>query len=125
WRTAWDWTRWPRASKPRRSGNTLRLAVRIRFRGSCSAGLWASRNWNSGTPTGCMPAASSPRARARGSGPRPPPDHFAAVFMTRQDPSQHEQEIGQPIQVLERLGRDTLGARQRPTAALGAPADGP
>ena len=43
--------------------------------------------------------------------------------MAREHPRQHEQKIGQAVQVFERVGGDVLGARQRPTAALGAPAD--
>lgn len=44
--------------------------------------------------------------------------------MAREHVGQHEQEIGQAIQVFECLGRNVLDARQRSTAALGAPADG-
>jgi hypothetical protein len=38
--------------------------------------------------------------------------------MAREHVGQHEQEIGQAIQVFECLGRNVLDARQRSTAAL-------
>ncbi len=55
---------------------------------------------------------------------RAPPDHLGAVLVARQHARQHEQEIGQAIQIFEGLGRYAFGSRQRPTAALGAPANG-
>ncbi len=40
------------------------------------------------------------------------PDHFAAVFVASQHAGEHEQQIRQPVQVLEHLGRDVFDARQ-------------
>ena len=50
------------------------------------------------------------------------PEHLAAGFVAREHPRQHEEQIGEAVQVFERIGRDVLDARQRPGAALGAPA---
>ena len=52
------------------------------------------------------------------------PQHFAAALMACKHAREHEQQVGEPVQVLERLGCDRRHARKRPGAPLRAPADG-
>jgi EAL domain-containing protein (putative c-di-GMP-specific phosphodiesterase class I)/GGDEF domain-containing protein len=66
-------------------------------------------------------AAARRRQSQRWSAPVAP-EYLAARFVAREHARQHEEQIREAVQVLERIGSDILDARQRPGAALGAAA---
>jgi ABC-type hemin transport system substrate-binding protein len=51
------------------------------------------------------------------------PQHFLSRFVTGEDSCDHEQQIRQPIEVTQRLGRDGFLAGEGPGAPLRAPGD--
>src|ERR1700730_7748779 len=85
WQKAWDWPQWPRASKPKLSGNTSKPETRIRCRDSCSAVRWRSRIWSVGTPIGCIPISRMRRA-SRKAAVSPGSDAPAVLLLRSGDP---------------------------------------
>src|SRR5687768_5771082 len=51
------------------------------------------------------------------------PEHLAALRVAREHTRNHEQQIGQPVEVARRLGSDAFGAREFPDSSLGPPHD--
>ena len=116
-----QWRRWPRL-RAVRARHDLLAAVRPR-----DARVAAARRRASADTCAALDAraAALRRRRAEAASARAvPPEHFAAVLVPRQHARDHEQQVGQPVEVLRHLGRDVLDARERPDAPLGAARDG-
>jgi predicted signal transduction protein with EAL and GGDEF domain len=64
WRRALVSRRSPKEWKRKDSGNTCGIAMRTRYRVSCSAARWQSPIWSAGIPIGCIRTSCEPRAGA-------------------------------------------------------------